>query len=100
MRARRLGQQLRTEANAENRHSAIEEVSDHLFLARQPRMGGVLVDVHFAAEDHRRAEPVQRRRRSLARRPLDHIGRAVGEDAGSRVRLVDDAQEPGHSGVT
>ena len=54
VRADRARDQLRAEADAEERHFAVDRLADERGLVGEPRMLCVLVGVHRAAEDHDR----------------------------------------------
>ena len=66
VRADGAGDQLRAEADAEERHLAVDRLADEVGLVGEPRVLAVLVGMHRAAEDHDRVVPlgcVERARR-------------------------------------
>jgi hypothetical protein len=93
--ARRLGEQLASQAYAKDRRAALQRVADQLLLRIHPPVLVVLVDVHRASEDHHGVHVADVGRRLRARDP----GRVCAEDARPRVQLVDYRENP-HSGVT
>ncbi len=65
-RAHGAGDQLCAEADAEKRHLAVERLEDERRLLGEPRVLGVLIGVHCAAEDHDRVVPAGRVRTGAA----------------------------------
>ena len=100
-RARGAGDQLRAEADPEERNLTIERSADERGLVREPGMLGVLVRVHRAAEDHDRVVALRRvgLRTAVDRDPaLQHVAALPDEvleqaPAAGRRGLVDDRED-------
>ena len=100
-RARGPGDQLRAEADPEERNLTIERSADERGLVREPGMLGVLVRVHRAAEDHDRVVALRRvgLRTAVDGDPaLQHVAALPDEvleqaPAAGRRGLVDDRED-------
>ncbi len=97
-RAGRAGDELRPQADPEQRHAALDQLGEQRTLPWEPRVLGVLVRMHRAAEgDHgvvvARVPP---RRAVLGHAPLVQLGAArvdrIGEYPGTGIRFVDDRE--------
>jgi hypothetical protein len=97
-RPRGLGQELCAEAHAEDGNAVREEVAQQGLLAQEPRVMFLLIHVHGSAEDERGPECIGSGRRRVGRAPFDEIGATgggnFGEDAGPRVGLVHEGEDP------
>lgn len=93
-------EQLPAETEAEQRHVALEQLSQQRLLLGDPAVPLAFVDVHRPAEDEDGvvAERIGRRLRPLRQRPLVElpagVGDRLGEDAGAGVALMDDREDP------
>ena len=93
-----LGEELGAEAHADEGRALLLELRDKPLLVAQPGWTSYVIDVHSAAEDHRRAVAVEGRRRlPLVGVPLDELvpgrTRSLAEDAGPGLLLVDDGED-------
>ena len=102
LRAHRARDQLRAEADAEERHFAVDGLADERGLVGEPGVLGVLVGVHRTAEDHDRVvalRGVQRRRRRRRHHdPLEPVAALLDEvleqpAAARGAGLVDDRED-------
>ena len=102
MRADRARDQLGAEADAEERHLVLDRLADEGRLVGEPRMLGVLVGMHRAAEDHDRVVPLRvvERRGVVVRdaHPLEPVAALLDEileqaAAAGRSGLVDDRED-------
>ena len=89
--ARRPGDELGAEADAEQRGAAVEQALEPAQLRRQPAVALVLVGMHRTAEDDHRIGTLRRRAAELDR-PLDELVpgllHGVSEHAGADARAV------------
>ena len=88
--------ELRAEADAEQRRAVVEQALEPAQLRRQPAVALVLVGMHRAAEDDHGVGTLWRRAAELYR-PLDELVpgvlHGVGEDAGTNARAVRDCED-------
>ena len=94
-----LGQQLRAQADRQNRHAIVDHRREEILLEAQPGMAVLLIGVHRATEGEDgvvvgdlelRPGPPLREQPLVQLHPA--LGHLVGEDARAGVRLVHDGQ--------
>ncbi len=91
--AQRLGDKLRTEADAEGRDAPLDRISNHAHLGLEVGVGVGLIDAHRSAEDREPVVAVQARLRVCAAAEV-HV--AIPEPVAPQQRIQCPEDLPGH----